>query len=204
MWTLSLIYKHIHSYLSADYERGVFNVSACSWNEDTEENIVTIISKDTDSSGCSGGECSSSDGSSGAASGLSRGAVAGIAVAAVVGLVLLLAFVFFCIRRQRQKSAYRANSPEPDVSVLSGPIHNGGPPEPSSCTEESLPQATPWSPDALHGSSGVNTGQNNGSSGESGHLESSPGEHGLELDGQDTQIKPVYHELPGSRVRENQ
>ncbi|KAJ5670406.1 uncharacterized protein N7477_005769 [Penicillium maclennaniae] len=112
------------AYLSADYERGVFNVSACAWDENAQENIVTITSKDSDSSACSGNGCSSGGSSSNDSSPLSQGAVAGIAIAALVGVAILAAVLFFFIRRQRQKAAYKATPPEPDVSVLSGPVHN--------------------------------------------------------------------------------
>lgn len=186
-------------YLSTDYERSVFNVSACSWQEDSEEDLVAILSKDASSSSCSGTGCSSNGSSSGSSSNLSRGAVAGIAVGAVVGFFLLLGIILFYIRRHRQKSRNKAIDPLPNASVLSGPVHNGGPPESSSHDEHSsLPQSAFWSPDTLNESSGLTASGNNGSSGDSGHHENSSGEN--ELDGHQTQIKPVYHELPGSKV----
>ncbi|KAJ5234172.1 uncharacterized protein N7469_003340 [Penicillium citrinum] len=200
-YTLGRVFLQ-EAYLSADYERGVFNVSACSWKEDAEENIVEITSKDADSSGCSGSKCTSSSGdgtgNSGNSSGLSRGAVAGISVGAAIGFFLLLGTVIFYIRRHRQKSKNKAIDPKPNVSVLSGPVHNGGPPESSSHEHESSGQDTFWSPDTINSSSGLNTSRHNESSGESGHREDEFGEN--ELDGHDTQIKPVYHELAGSKV----
>jgi hypothetical protein len=187
----------IHSYLSADYERGVFNVSACAWNEDAEQNIVTIRPQDSESSTCSGSECSSSAGSSEGSSALSPGAAAGIAIAALVGVVILAVVLFFFIRRQRQKAAYKATPPEPDVSVLSGPVLNAVPPDPAH-TDQSPPQSRFWSPDAVCGGAG---GSSNGESRrDGGNTENSADEHGLELDGHGTEIKPVYHELPGSEV----
>ncbi|ETS73912.1 hypothetical protein PFICI_13778 [Pestalotiopsis fici W106-1] len=115
------------AYLTADYERGVFNVSACTWNEGAEENIITILAKDS-ASDCS--DCSSSSGDpSGGSSGNSRlsgGAIAGIVVGAVL-LVLTAGIVAFFILRQRKKAAYAASEPEPDESVLKGPVHNAIP-----------------------------------------------------------------------------
>ncbi|KAJ5831702.1 hypothetical protein N7474_000013 [Penicillium riverlandense] len=185
------------AYLSVDYEHGVFNVSACAWNEDAEQNIVTITPKDSDSSTCSGSECSSSTGSSGSSSPLSRGAVAGIAIAALVGVAILAAVLIFYIRRQRQKAAYKATPPEPDESVLSGPVNNAVPLDPLH-TDQCPPQARFWSPDAVHG--GVGESHNGESSGDGVNSENNADKHGLELDGHDIQVKPVYHELPGSEV----
>ncbi|KAJ6113554.1 hypothetical protein N7523_006871 [Penicillium sp. IBT 18751x] len=184
------------AYLSADYERGVFNVSACAWNENAQENIVTITSKDSDSSACSGTGCSSGGNSSSGSSPLSQGAVAGIAIAALVGVAILAAVLFFFIRRQRQKAAYKATPPEPDVSVLSGPVHNAPPPDPS---DSSAPHSRFWSPDAIL--SGTSDSYNGQSSGSGGNHEQSVDENGMELDGDDTQIQPVYHELAGDEVQ---
>ncbi|KAJ5768199.1 hypothetical protein N7533_000782 [Penicillium manginii] len=197
-YTLGRVFLQ-EAYLSTDYERGVFNVSACSWEEDSQEDIVEIMSKDAGSSECSGSGCSSGGSSSGSSSSLSRGKVAGIAVGAVVGFFLLLGILLFYIRRHRQKSRNKAIDPRPNVSVLTGPVHNGGPPESSLHDEhDSLPQSAFWSPDTLNDSSGLTASRNNGSSGGSGCHENSSGEN--ELDGHNTQIKPVYHELPGSKV----
>lgn len=189
-------YADFSRYLSADYERGVFNVSACAWDENAQENIVTITSKDSDSSACSGNGCSSGGTGSNDSSPLSRGAVAGIAIAALVGVVILAAILFFFIRRQRQKTAYKATPPEPDVSVLSGPVHNAPPSDPSDST---VPQSRFWSPDAIF--SGVSESNNGQSSGSGGNYEQSVDENGLELDGDGTQIQPIYHEIDGSEIQ---
>lgn len=189
-----------YRYLSVDYERNTFNVSACSWNENSQQDIVTITSKDSGSTSCAGSACSSGTNSSGDSSPLSRGTVAGIAIAALVGVGILAAILFFFIRRQRQKTAYKATPPEPDVSVLSGPVHNAPPSGPS---EQSAPQPPFWSPDAIFGGvSDSNNGRsNNGYSSGSGRThEQSVDDRGMELDGHGTQITPVYHELPGSAV----
>ncbi|KAJ6084958.1 hypothetical protein N7499_004587 [Penicillium canescens] len=187
------------AYLSADYERGIFNVSACAWDETAEEHIVTISSKDSDSV-CSGNACPSAGGSSDDSSSLSNGAVAGIAIAALVGVAILAAVLFFFIRRQRQKTAYKATPPETDVSVLSGPVHNAPPPPPPESSDDSGLQTRFWSPEAILNSvSDSNYGQSSGSGGNGNH-EQSVDENGMELDGDGTQIQPVYHELDGSEV----
>lgn len=81
------------SYLTVDWERQNFSISACNWVLGENKNIVPIISPKYT------GE---NDGSSG---GLSTGAIIGIAVG--IGLVVILAigalFMFFRRRRQRQK-----------------------------------------------------------------------------------------------------
>lgn len=172
-----------HSYLSADYERGVFNVSACAWSEGVQKNIVTIEPPGSGSSSSSG------TGSSGGSSSLSKGAVAGIAVGAVIGAILLALLIWFCIRRQRQRSAYKATPPQSDPSVLTGPVHNAHFPG---------PQENFYSPDtAFNGLSGSHNGV---SSGDGNQPDSSVDERGLELDGDDTEIKPIYYELPNNEV----
>lgn len=159
---------------------------------------MAIDSKYKESSGCDGDGCSSDSGGSSGSSTLSRGAVAGIAVGAAVGFLLLLGIASFYIRRQRQKYKSKAMDPKPDVFVLNGPIHNGGPLESSSQGQSSLPQSTFWSPDTLNSSSGLNNSQNNESRGETESQGNGLGDN--ELDAHDTQIKPVYHELHGSAV----
>ena len=114
------------SYLSVDYERGTFNASACAWHENAQQDIVTITSKGSQSPSCSGSTCTPSGGNSGDSSPLSHGAVAGIAIAALVRVGILAEVLFFFIRRQRQKTTYKATPPEPNMSVLSGPV---APPE---------------------------------------------------------------------------
>lgn len=124
--------------------------------------------------------------------------MAGIAIAALVGVAILAAVLFFFIRRQRQKTAYKASLPETDVSVISGPVHNAPPPPESS--DDSAPQTRFWSPEAILNSvSDSNHGQSSGSGGNGNH-EQSVDENGMELDGDGTQIQPVYHELDGSEV----
>lgn len=172
-------------------------MSACAWNENADENIITITSKDSNSSACSGNGCSSGGGSSDSSPSLSNGAVAGIAIAALVGVAILAAVLFFFIRRQRQKSAYKATPPEPDVSVLSGPVHNGPPSDPS---DQSPPQPRFWSADAIL--SGVSDSNNGQSSTSGGNHEQIMDEHGMELDGDGTEIQPVYHELAGREVKQ--
>jgi hypothetical protein len=192
-------YADLFRYLSADYERGVFNVSACAWNEDADEHIVTITSKSFNSSACSGSGCSTDGSSSGNSPSLSNGAVAGIAIAALVGVVILAAVLFFFIRRQRQKSAYKATPPEPDVSVLSGPVHNAPPSDPS----DQFPRHPRfWSPDAIL--SGASDSYNGQSSTSGGNHEQSVDEHGMELDGDGTEVQPVYHELAGREVKQTE
>lgn len=116
-------------------------------------------------------------------------------MAALVGVGILAAVLLFFIRRQRQKTAYIATPQEPDVSVLSGPVHNAPPPD---LSDHSAPHPPFWSADAIF--RGVSESNNEHSSG-SGHThEQSVDERGIELDGHGTQINPVYHELPGSEV----
>ncbi|KAI0864070.1 aspartic peptidase domain-containing protein [Xylaria cubensis] len=71
------------AYLSVDYERRTFNVSACTWDEGAEENIVTIFSKDHQND-----TGSSSPQGSGQSRGhrLNAGEIAGIIIGAIAVL----------------------------------------------------------------------------------------------------------------------
>lgn len=175
------------SYLSADYERKVFNVSACTWVEGAEENIVTITSKDQDSTDSTGGGTTDSgDPSDSGHSSLSGGSIAGIVVGVVL-LVLLIAAAAFIIIRRRKKRAYSASEPEVDESILKGPVHNSAPRS------------------SVGGTPAKSVGERLAE------------EHGLELDGHDTHVRPtteldaisqqiarpptpVYYELAASDV----
>ena len=123
---LTPLFVH-HSYLSADYERKVFNVSACVWNEGADENIVAITSKD-DPDGNNIGDPDSGSSSSG---GLSGGQIAGIVVGCVIAFLLAAGALTLCILRKRRKWLKEGFSktvptvpPEPDMAVLTGPVFN--------------------------------------------------------------------------------
>ncbi|KAI0161206.1 acid protease [Xylariaceae sp. FL1272] len=192
------------AYLSADYERGVFNVSACTWQEGAESTIVTIPPND-------GGDDSGSSGSSSSqksSSGLGGGAIAGIVIGSILGALLIGAIVIFCLRRQRKKSELVASGPEPDMAVITGPVHNLRA-EPSTRTGKF------YSPETLGTSTGAANSEN--------IAESSRGSNGAsqqELDAEETEIQPpteldatdtpegasvpdkspTYHELGGTEI----
>ncbi|KAI0553194.1 aspartic peptidase domain-containing protein [Xylaria curta] len=82
------------AYLSADYERRTFNVSACTWDESAEENIVTILPNDyQNNNGSSGPQGSSQN----RGHRLNGGAIAGIIIGAIV-VVSILTGLVFCYR----------------------------------------------------------------------------------------------------------
>ncbi|KAI0859014.1 acid protease [Xylaria cubensis] len=204
------------AYLTADYERHVFNVSACSWVAGAQENIVTIPPKGSDESP---GGSSSNSGKSGGKS-LSGGAIAGIVIGAVVGALLIVALIIFLTRRQRKKKAYAAHDPVTDMAVITGPVHN----HPSQRTGKY------YSPDTVGTSTDAGGSEDNRMTpGDSNNSESiAGGSTQQELDGEDTQVAqlsgtsgsgsraessraemkqpdnrepaPVYHELAGTEV----
>jgi hypothetical protein len=195
----------IYSYLSADYERKVFNVSACVWNEGAEENIVTIASKDsTPGDGGSGNSTSSNRAHLGA------GAIAGIVVGCVViGLLAASALAIFILRKRRKwmKAGYgvTASKAEPNESVLEGPVFN------SACPATDV--STPFSPDDISGSR--STVESSRSTADSSAVPVSIADYvdaksTAELDGREipsgsTQPvvqSPLVHELHGSEVGE--
>lgn len=105
-------------YLSADYERRIFNVSQCAWNEGAEENIVTILANSATNTGESTPTSSSSSHSSDSSGGssLSTGAIVGIAIGAVAAVILIAVAAFFFLRRRKQDAAS-----EPEQSILQSP-----------------------------------------------------------------------------------
>jgi len=208
-------------YLSADYERKVFNISACVWDQGAEQNIVMITSKD-------GGPGQGSDEDQSSSNGLSGGTIAGIVVGAVLGVLLIAAIVAVFILRQRRKwmkEGYSIAAPKtkPDESVLNGPVFNSR--SRSTPGDSALPLSsadlsvvgTMSTPE--HSRSGANSVPAPVAIGDDGvgNLNSTP-----ELDGADTAIKPSteldghevpaqsdqvvtqhpgVHELPGTEVR---
>ncbi|KAI1266371.1 acid protease [Xylariaceae sp. FL1019] len=195
------------AYLSADYERGVFNVSACTWQEGAESTIVTIPANDgsdsSDSSGSSG-----SDSSHKSSSGLGGGAIAGIVIGSIAGALLIGAIILICLRRQRKKSEFVAPGPEPDMDVITGPIHNLRA-APSSRTGKH------YSPETLGTSTGAanseriaeSSGGSNGASQQELDAEETEVQPPTELDANDAHEEvvvphksPTYHELGGKEI----
>ncbi|KAI1175056.1 acid protease [Nemania sp. FL0916] len=162
------------AYLTADYERLVFNVSACQWVAGAEENIITIPSKESGSG---------SGSNSGKGSSLNGGAIAGIVVGAVVAALLIIAAIIFFIRRQRKKRAYAAQDPVTDMAVITGPVHN----------HRSQRSGKYFSPETVGTSTdAANSEDNRGTNGSSNIGDSvAGGSSQQELDGEDTQIEQV-------------
>ncbi|KAK4179594.1 aspartic peptidase domain-containing protein [Triangularia setosa] len=181
------------AYLSVDYERKTFNVSSCVWNQGAEEKIVAITSPDDPDADLSSPTSSSS-------SGLSDGAIAGIVVGAVLGVALIAGGIALCFLRKRRKwigSTYAAREPEPDESVLKGPVfnspsfrhasestQNGSGSMPFSAADVSGARSTPTTTDHSRSGSGPSpaTGVSPNDTGTSGGT--------VELDGNGTAIKP--------------
>ncbi|KAK3986840.1 aspartic peptidase domain-containing protein [Cladorrhinum sp. PSN332] len=195
------------AYLSVDYERKVFNVSACKWDQGAQENIVTITSKDSPDS-----HLSPSDPSSG---GLSSGAIAGIAVGSVAAAALLAAAVAFIILRKRRKwigkgFAVAKQDPLPDESVLKGPVFNsdsfrrGSTPAGSSSAPFSAADISASRTNDSGISSTAHSRSGSGVSPRSGAaaVVVAPDTIGkaAELDGQDTLVKPNT-ELDGHEIQ---
>ncbi|KAB5566605.1 aspartic peptidase domain-containing protein [Coniochaeta sp. 2T2.1] len=199
-YTLGRVFLQ-EAYLSADYERKVFNVSACVWNEGADENIVAITSKDDPADPASSGDPSPS--SSGSKKKLGGGAITGIVIGAVAAVLLAIGLAF-CILRKRRKwlsqgFAKTITTPEPDESVLKGPVFNSGTQSSATATNSSpfsaadmaaVPRST-----AEYSRSGADTPArtvtNEGSA---------AGGSTVELDGRDTLVRPNT-ELDGTEIR---
>ncbi|KAJ4189948.1 hypothetical protein NW767_011446 [Fusarium falciforme] len=106
------------AYLTADYERHVFNVSQCSWDGGAEETLVTILPKGS-RSGSTPDDGKNSDPSdqdlpddssdNKAQNSLSTGAIIGIIIGVVA--VIAAAGAFIIIRRRRQPAKQAPNGP---------------------------------------------------------------------------------------------
>ncbi|KXX75723.1 Chitin elicitor receptor kinase 1 [Madurella mycetomatis] len=178
------------AYLSVDYERRVFNVSACLWNQGAQENIVTITSVDSDSTSTGDGPSSSDS------SGLSSGAIAGIAVSCVVVAIAAVALIILLRRRKKIRAVFavEARVPEPDESVLKGPVFNS-PSRYGSTPDDSVP----FSADDVSASRSRSTAEySRPGSGTIG--ESAIGGSTAELDGRDTLVRPDT-ELDGDEIQ---
>ncbi|KAH7174139.1 aspartic peptidase domain-containing protein [Fusarium flagelliforme] len=113
-YTLGRVFLQ-EAYLTADYERGVFNVSQCAWVEGAKEHVVTITSKDADDDSLTD-NISSGRGGEGAGTGgvksdpepesqpLSSGAIVGIVVGVVVGLAIAASAAYLLITRRNERN----------------------------------------------------------------------------------------------------
>ncbi|VBB81616.1 Putative protein of unknown function [Podospora comata] len=196
------------AYLSVDYERKTFNLSSCIWNQGAQETIIPITSPDDPNA-----DLDPSSNSSSGSSNLSTGAIAGIVVGAVLGVGLIAGGIALCFLRKRRKwigSTYTAKEPEPDESVLKGPVfnspsfrhasestmQNGSSSVPFSAADVSGARSTPTTMGYSHSGSGPSPGMVTGVS---------PNETGtsggtVELDGDGTAVKPNT-ELDGREVQ---
>lgn len=216
------------SYLTADYERKVFNVSACVWNEGADENIVTILSKDSGSATSGGGDgngdgSGGGDSSSSKSSHLGSGAIAGIVVGSIAAVLLIIGIAVFVILRKRRKwmkKGYAVAAPraEPDESVLKGPVFNSNTHStdhstPFSAADVSAPRSTaeysrsnadsPAAPLAV--AAGAAGGSTPELDGRETHVRPNAELDGTEVNGSGEPIHPVarnpgVYELPGSEV----
>lgn len=215
-----------YSYLTADYERKVFNVSACVWNEGADENIVTILSKDSDSATSGGGDGGSGGGggsSSSKRAHLGGGAIAGIVVGCIAAVLIVAGIAAFVILRKRRKwmrrgYAVAAPKPAPDESVLKGPVFNSNPHStdhstPFSAADVSAPRSTaeysrstadsPARPFAV--AAGAGGGSTPELDGHDTHVRPNAELDGREVNGlgqepHPTARNPGVYELPGSEV----
>ncbi|KAK4120755.1 acid protease [Parathielavia appendiculata] len=188
------------AYLSVDYERRVFNVSACTWNQGAQESIVLISPKDSTSADPNGDGALNSSGSSG----LSGGAIAGI----VIGCVALVALVAtIIILRKRRKwlgaaFAVAGREPPPSEAVLKGPVFNS-----PSTRHGSGSGSTPRHSSVPYSANDVSAAGSRSTAEYDRRASSTVGGSGSvtnsstpELDGSDTLVRPDA-ELDGKEIR---
>lgn len=99
------------AYLSADYERNIFNLSQALYpSSSIQEDIAAILPPLEQTSGGS-----SNGAGSGSKSGLSTGAIAGIAVGGAVVVIVLATVAFILYRRKKAKSKKAHELDDTDV-----------------------------------------------------------------------------------------
>ncbi|KAK3382034.1 hypothetical protein B0T24DRAFT_519407 [Lasiosphaeria ovina] len=184
------------AYLSADYERKTFNVSACIWDQGAKQTIITIPSTEFEDSNPTSAPPTSNS------SGLSGGAIAGIVAASVIVGILVFASVIVIILRKRRKwlsagFAVMARDSPPDESILKGPVFN------SPSRQASTPDGSmPFSADDISANQPQSTSTSEHARLGSGIVgESITGALSIsELDGHETLIRP-NKELDGNEVQ---
>jgi len=178
-------------YLSVDYERKVFNVSACVWNQGAKENIVAITSKDSPDAA---GGSSSSDKPK-----MSGGTIAGIVIGAILGVLLIATAIAVFILRKRRKwigtgFAVASKKPVPDESVLKGPVFN------DNSRHGSTPgSSVPFSADDISANRSTAECPRSESAAISESAAAAAGST-VELDGHDTAVRPNT-ELDGHEIQ---
>jgi len=206
-YTLGRVFLQ-EAYLTADYERKVFNVSACAWNEGAQENLITINPKDAATATSAGGGSAGSSGGSN----LGGGQIAGIVIGSVAGVLLIGgAIAVFVLRKRRKwiKAGFSANNKtlEPDESMLKGPVFNS-----ADRSRSTAVNSSPFSPGDIsgQGSAAAYSASNSRSptsaagmaavgagAGAGGGAAAAAG--GQELDGHDTHVVPST-ELDGREI----
>lgn len=132
---------------------------------------MTIPSKDPSDNTefGSGSRTGSGSESGGSKPSLGGGAITGIVVGALAALAIVAATIVFCRRRQRKKASYAASEPEPEESMLKGPIHNSHVPSGLPIRQPSAPELDGEVPQIyqLHGESSSQQQQQSHRTGES-------------------------------------
>lgn len=93
------------AYVTADYDRGNFSVSQCSWVPNAQQNIVSILKPDTNTSSSDSGDTTKSK----SINSVPIGAIAGGAIGGVVllGAAGFMAY-WFCIKPRRRRAESEA------------------------------------------------------------------------------------------------
>jgi hypothetical protein len=115
----------LHRYLIADYERGNFSLSQCTFVPGTPSNIVTIKSIADATSSADGSSTTSGSSNPSNKSGISGGAIGGIVVAAVVMIAGLFGLLFFL--RKNRKWPFNLPPAKLHGSDADSPAANMGP-----------------------------------------------------------------------------
>ncbi|KAK4443484.1 aspartic peptidase domain-containing protein [Podospora aff. communis PSN243] len=208
------------AYLTVDYERKVFNVSSCIWNQGASQTIIPITS--TNDPNATFGSPSSPSKK------LSGGQLAGIIVGSVLGGLLLIAAIAIFLLRKRRKwigtgfaVAAKKNSSDAarasggtggddPVMGMKGPIFNGVDYSGRHVSGSTPDSSVPFSADDVsgHGSRARSTAEYVRAGGGSRPASAAASDSAaaaaaagqtVELDGDDTAVRPGA-ELDGNEV----
>jgi hypothetical protein len=107
------------AYVTADYERGNFSVSQCSWDANAQQNIVPILPPVSKTSNGGGSSGSGGTNKSGKASSIPTGAIAGGAIGGIALLAAAVTLIYwFNIiprRRRRAEASLTTTQTQPDA-----------------------------------------------------------------------------------------
>lgn len=104
------------AYISVDYERAKFNVSQCTWVQDTDTNLVPIFPASASENSQYSGAGSNGTSTSSKSSSLSGGAIGGIVAGVLLSLAATAGLLFWYFRGKHRRGSVAATKGSPSLS----------------------------------------------------------------------------------------